>query len=84
MSDLANADAFHSMLQQGPMSDGSWARDGALHLRIADFKTPPKALEYLQVGVTIHMKKWDCHTLLISTIQCSLKRLVYEHVDALP
>ena len=50
MESLATADGFHSWLQDR-CADGSWAREGALHLRITDFQTPAKALEFLQVGL---------------------------------
>lgn len=49
MEALQTASGFHSWLQQHPMRDGSWAREGVLHLRIEGFETPEKALQYLQV-----------------------------------
>lgn len=49
MAALASVDSFHDWLQQGPMTDGSWAREGALHLRIQDHATPVKAVNYLKV-----------------------------------
>jgi hypothetical protein len=59
MAALANVDEFHAWLQAGPMSDGSWAREGALHLRIQDYDTPAKAVNYLKV----------CLLLLLETVR---------------
>jgi hypothetical protein len=50
MASLASVRAFHQWLQHGPMADGSWARDGVLHLSITDYSTPAKAVQYMQVG----------------------------------
>lgn len=49
MQDLATAAGFHSWLQQR-MTDGSWARDGVLHVRVTDFETPRKAQAFLKVS----------------------------------
>lgn len=57
MAALASVQGFHQWLQQGPMADGSWAREGVLHLRITDYKTPPKAVKYMQVGWHWHLNK---------------------------
>jgi len=51
MQDLVTATSFHRWLQQR-MADGSWARDGVLHVRLTDFQTPPKAQVFLKVRLS--------------------------------
>lgn len=31
------------------MADGSWAKDGAVHIRLQDYTMPPKARAFWQV-----------------------------------
>jgi hypothetical protein len=50
MAALASVQTFHQWLQQVPMADGSWVREGVLHLRITDYNTPAHAVKYMQVG----------------------------------
>lgn len=41
------------------MSDGSWHRDGVLHLRMPGYQVPPKAVEYLKVpGYLLHQSTY--------------------------